>query len=1040
MAILAAVALVAAGCDWTIFGGFDVGNSRSTYEPFVSSTNVPTIRTAWSGAIGSSVGSSSPVTMNSRVFIGAQNGSVYAFDQYAATNCTAGTPGTCNPLWSSAPQGTPVSSPAVANNVVYIGAGGILYAYDANGSTNCSGSPVTCQPLWSTPSTGKSDMSTPNVFNGIVYVHDSTSLYAFDANGSTNCSGTPKVCQPLWSAPGVGSSSTLPPAIASGVVYTVGGGKLYAFDANGSTNCSGTPTVCQPLWSAPLAADQFGVVVAGGTAYTAGTNVYAYDAAGSTNCSGTPKVCQPLWTGSIGTPSQAYSPMAVANNTLFIEGKGALVALDATGSTNCSGTPKVCQPLWTSPIGTAQSSSNLNSAPAVGNGVVYIGSDDHKLYAFDATGSANCSGTPKTCQPLGFGWTTDVVRSSPSIVNGVVYVGSNDGNLYAFGDAAIYVDVTGSSISNMTSSPALNTPFSTATHDYAVSCPSFQNNSVTFNMTAASGNISAWGQSGSSISVTVTGLAASQAVVIQAPDPSNPSGPPTQYWVRCLPPDFPQLQVSKPGHPTPGYYFYGNLTAGSKNASPYAMILDDNGTPVWFSKTSLGNENVNWLGNNTVMWGVGALFSQASAFNLLNLSTLTTQSVTAPIAPTDLHEYLVEPNGNRMIISTPTKTGVDLTPLGYGTNQSIFDCVVQEINPQGNLVWSWTGSDHIGINETEKALFAFYNVNGTQVGDPYHCNSVDVDPTGNQVLVSFRDTSGIYDINKTTGNVTWKFSGNSNVHDPGEQYLTIKNDPETETSGQHDARFQSNGDVSAYDDHTAVSGAARAVQYKIDTVAGTATLDFSYANPDGQNTLATGSFRRDSDGGNVIGWGFHPGSGFTEIDNSGNVLFQVLFPNNEYGYRSIKFPLSAVNINLLRQTVGASAVPAPAGGGSSANAAIRNSPKAAAGTPVTAATPAVTSTTLPCTTSALSSALTSQAGSRLRDIGAATSSGGPSCAKGWAVQAFTVQGVGTINALFEATGKPPAWTVSVFGRTNLCTGTSPRGAVAALAKRLGCPA
>ena len=64
------------------------------------------------------------------------------------------------------------------------------------------------------------------------------------------------------------------------------------------------------------------------------------------------------------------------------------------------------------------------SSPAVVNGIVYVGSQDGKLYAYDAAGSTGCSGSPKTCSPL---WTVETggsVYSSPAIANGVVYVGS----------------------------------------------------------------------------------------------------------------------------------------------------------------------------------------------------------------------------------------------------------------------------------------------------------------------------------------------------------------------------------------------------------------------------------------------------------------------------------------------------------------------------------------------------------------------------------------------------------------------------------------
>jgi outer membrane protein assembly factor BamB len=96
--------------------------------------------------------------------------------------------------------------------------------------------------------------------------------------------------------------------------------------------------------------------------------------------------------------------------------------------TGCSGAPKTCAPLWT-----AATSGNLDSSPAVANGVVFVGSEDHDLYAFDAAGSMQCSGIPKTCLPLWTGTTADEISGSPAVVDGIVYVGSSDAFLYAFG-------------------------------------------------------------------------------------------------------------------------------------------------------------------------------------------------------------------------------------------------------------------------------------------------------------------------------------------------------------------------------------------------------------------------------------------------------------------------------------------------------------------------------------------------------------------------------------------------------------------------------
>jgi Bacterial Ig domain/PQQ-like domain len=115
-------------------------------------------------------------------------------------------------------------------------------------------------------------------------------------------------------------------------------------------------------------------------------------------------------------------------------GGGGLYAFDAAGTINCSGSPKTCAPLWTALI---FEDRVVESSPAVANGVVYATATDFfggsvtRLYAFDAAGSINCSGNPKTCQSL---WVSQVGGSfsSPAVSHGAVYVGG-DSKLYAFG-------------------------------------------------------------------------------------------------------------------------------------------------------------------------------------------------------------------------------------------------------------------------------------------------------------------------------------------------------------------------------------------------------------------------------------------------------------------------------------------------------------------------------------------------------------------------------------------------------------------------------
>jgi outer membrane protein assembly factor BamB len=158
-----------------------------------------------------------------------------------------------------------------------------------------------------------------------------------------------------------------------------------------------------------------------------GSTIAAFDAGGVTNCSGTPKTCDPLWTAAL---SGFASGPAVANGVLYVgsgQGRppapGYLAAFDAKGVTNCSGIPKTCSSLW---VGAATAFDAR--APSVDRGVVYLESslnlDAGRVDAFDAAGTTNCSGNnPKRCTPL-WSASTSGLAGVPSLANGIVYTAS----------------------------------------------------------------------------------------------------------------------------------------------------------------------------------------------------------------------------------------------------------------------------------------------------------------------------------------------------------------------------------------------------------------------------------------------------------------------------------------------------------------------------------------------------------------------------------------------------------------------------------------
>ena len=479
----------------------------------------------------------------------------------------------------------------------------------------------------------------------------------------------------------------------------------------------------------------------------------------------------------------------------------------------------------------------------------------------------------------------------------------------------VYVVVTGSPLSSITTSPSGLTPvFSQATHDYVTRCQSGVNN-ITLTLSAAGGTIQAGGQSGSTVSVLVS-LGESQAAVVRATDPGNPSGPPTEYWIRCLPHDFPQLTISRSGNPTmPGWYLTGNASSSGDGSSyTYAMILDGNGTPVWYQAAQGGAIDVTLLPNDVLAWapnlgpGVGA--DPTRGFNLYQLDIQGAGTLKAPIPPTDPHELLRLADGEQALIASPIRSGVDLSfnPGLSAANGNIVDCLIEVVGSAGNLAWQWRASDHIAATETTSP--ALISVNGQTVADIYHCNSVDADPAAPpasaNLLLSVRHASAVYLINRASGSVIWKMGGSTVTPDGGAApRLAVTGDPETTFDRQHDARFQPSNHVSLYDNHSNLPGAARGVEYAIDTVAHTATHVWSYAAPDGRAALATGNFRRYANGtDNLIGWGIKNGSGFTEVDGAGTVQFSMSYPNGEIEYRVVKVPAAALDVNTLRATAG----------------------------------------------------------------------------------------------------------------------------------------
>jgi len=431
---LVVVALLASGCDWPMFM-HDAAHSGTSVDTSIGVTDVANGPIeAWQadlGTLGQDPFTSSPVVANGVVYIGTSDGRLMAFDATGVTSCTSASPRSCLPLWSTAMSSQAITStPAVADGVVYIGTQlGVVEGFDAAGVTSCVGVPKECFPIWSSTNVGPIT-SSPVVANGVLYIGSTDDdLYAFDAAGTTACTSD---C-PTRSAYRTSGRVISSPAVEGTTVY-VGSddGNLYAYDADGVQGCD-VERQCAPLWVGPTGgAVRSSPSVVDGRVFVGSDDatLYAFDAAGRTGCGGTPTSCAPLWTAAL--PAGTESSPAVSNGVVYIGSNvtateiGVLRAFDAAGVTNCSGSPRTCQALWTS-----STSSFVDQTPiTVVNGVVYavlkvaLFQARAQVYAFDeAAGNGSCSGTPKLCTPI---WSDEpadsgVLQSGVAVANGYIY-------------------------------------------------------------------------------------------------------------------------------------------------------------------------------------------------------------------------------------------------------------------------------------------------------------------------------------------------------------------------------------------------------------------------------------------------------------------------------------------------------------------------------------------------------------------------------------------------------------------------------------------
>ena len=396
------------------------------------------------------------------------------------------------------------------------------------------------------------------------------------------------------------------------------------------------------------------------------------------------------------------------------------------------------------------------------------------------------------------------------------------------------------------------------------------------------------------ISKTPVGSAGASLLARASPATSaSASGEPGERHAYRTRPDLtpPAISVVRGVAPdrSGGYLF---LTPANGAGSDGPLIVDTSGEPIWVRPGSgsavTDFKVITWEGRPALAWWEGANNNGIGAGEFV-ISDAGYQEIARVRAAgglkADLHEFLLTPSATAIFFADTAVSRDDpLTSRPFPW--PIMECVVQEIDlATGRLVFEWHCADHIGIDE-------FFVEPPTAVGDVYdyvHSNSIDLDSDGD-LLVSARNTSAVYKVERATGKILWRLGGKKSD-------FTMA--PEATFGWQHDVRRRPDGTLTLFDNAngapppvstgstTPPGQPSRALVLALDMDAMTASLVRAFAHPSPLAATSQGNMQVLDNGNVFVGWGSAPWC--TEFDRAGEVVLDATFPAARQSYRDFRF-------------------------------------------------------------------------------------------------------------------------------------------------------
>jgi hypothetical protein len=318
------------------------------------------------------------------------------------------------------------------------------------------------------------------------------------------------------------------------------------------------------------------------------------------------------------------------------------------------------------------------------------------------------------------------------------------------------------------------------------------------------------------------------------------------------------------------------------------MIVDGAGNLVWFQQLTRPQVAANlrlqnYRGRKVLTWWQGTVTPAAFGLGggvIANHSYQVIKVVHAGNGyPMDLHEFQLNKQGDALFtVYSPIRVHLPGTP--EGKLSPLLDSIVQEVDIRtGLVVWEWHSYGHIPL-ETSQAT-----PQNSASYDAFHINGIQ-SLARDRVLISARDTSAVYKVDRATGRILWTLGGKG---------TDFRFGPGALFDLQHDAHMLSNGRIGMFDDGAGppkFNPFSRGLILQLNKRRQKATLVRQFARSADTSAQSEGSLQR-IPGGNVF-VGFGSTQFFSEFSPRGHLLFDASLPVDDGSYRIYRFPWTAM--------------------------------------------------------------------------------------------------------------------------------------------------